>query len=59
METEEIWNQYGISDYHRLKYLGDDINEVLTIVLKNIKAGIGLFEVGETVRALYLNESFF
>lgn len=59
MDTEEIWNQYDISDYHRLKYLGDDINEVFQIVLKNIIAGIGLFEVGETVRALYLNESFF
>lgn len=59
MDTEEIWNQYDISDYHRLKYLGDDINEVFQIVLKNIIAGIGLFEVGKTVRALYLNESFF
>ena len=59
MKTEELWDAYSISDYHRLKYLGDDINEVLTIVLKNIKAGIGLFEVGETVRALYLNESYF
>lgn len=59
METEEIWDAYSISDYHRLKYLGDDINEVLTIVLKNIKAGIGLFEVGNTIRALYLNESYF
>lgn len=59
MKSEESWNAYSISDYHRLKYLGDDINEVLTIVLKNIKAGIGLFEVGQTVRALYLNESYF
>lgn len=59
METEELWDAYSISDYHRLKYLGDDINEVLTIVLKNVKAGIGLFEVGETIRALYLNESYF
>lgn len=59
METAEIWDKYSISDYHRLQYLGDDINEVFTIVLKNIKAGIGLFEVGNTVRALYLNESYF
>ena len=48
-----------ISDYHRLHYLGDDVNEILESVLKNIRAGIGLFEVGESIRALYLNEAYF
>lgn len=59
MNEDEIWEQYGISDYHRLKYLGDDVNEILTILLKNIPAGVGLFEVGSTIRALYLNEAFY
>lgn len=50
---------YDISDYHRLKCLGDDISEVLLVVLKNIAVGVGLFEVGEQVRAVYLNEAYF
>lgn len=59
MKEQELWENYGISDYHRLKYLGDDVNEILTILLKNIQVGVGLFEVGDTIHALYLNEAFF
>lgn len=59
MKAEEIWESYGISDYHRLKYLGDNVNEVLEILLKNVKVGVGLFEVGSTIRALYLNDAYY
>lgn len=59
MKEQELWENYGISDYHRLKYLGDDVNEILTILLKNIQTGVGLFEVGDKIHALYLNEAFF
>lgn len=50
---------YDISDYHRLDCLGDDINDILPMVLKNIPTGVGLFEAGEQVQAVYLNEAFF
>lgn len=59
MREQELWENYGISDYHRLQYLGDDVNEILTILLKNIQMGVGLFEVGDKIHALYLNEAFF
>lgn len=47
-----------ITDVQRLNYLGGDEKEVLSNLLRNIKMGIGLFEVGETFRALYLNEGY-
>lgn len=59
MENEELKETYDISDYHRLQYLGDDVHDILSIVLKNMTAGVGLFEVGETVHAIYLNEAYF
>lgn len=59
MEREKEQKNMDISDYHRLHYLGDDVNEILQSVLENIRAGIGLFEVGESIRALYLNDAYF
>ena len=56
---EEIEELYDISDYHRLRCLGDDVNDILLVVLKNIAVGVGLFEIGEQVQAVYLNEAYF
>lgn len=53
------WDTYDITDYHRLTYLGKDAQEMLMILLDNIKAGVGLFEVGDNIRALYLNNAFY
>lgn len=53
------WNTYDITDYHRLEYLGENTQEILMILLDNIRAGVGLFEVGENIRALYLNKAYF
>lgn len=50
---------YDISDYHRLQFVGENVEQILSIVLENVQAGIGLFEAGEKVRALYLNKAFF
>lgn len=59
MKTDDLWGTYDITDYHRLLFLGENVEEILTIILKNMAAGVGVFEVGETVRALFLNEAFF
>ncbi len=59
MKPEESEDFYDISDYHRLRCLGDDVNDILLVVLKNIAVGVGLFEVGEQVRSVYLNEAYF
>lgn len=59
MKPEESEDFYDISDYHRLRCLGDDVNDILLVVLKNIAVGVGLFEVGEQVRPVYLNEAYF
>lgn len=58
MNTEDMWENYNISDERRLKCLDDGINEILSIVLKNVEVGIGLFEMGNVIRALYLNETY-
>ena len=36
MKNEESKEQYDISDYHRLECLGDDIKDILLVILKNI-----------------------
>ena len=59
MRADEKLGAYAITDYHRLNYLGDDLNEVLSLLLKSMRAGVGLFEVSKTIRALYLNEAYF
>lgn len=59
MKEQEVLSKFDISDYHRLEFLGDDVSDILTVVLKNIDVGVGLFEVGEQIRALYLNEGYF
>lgn len=59
MKAKEIRDKYEISDYHRLKYMGDNVEDVLYLLLKNLHVGVGLFEVGDDVKALYLNEAFF
>ena len=59
MKNQESKEQYDISDYHRLECLGDDIKDILLVILKNIAVGIGLFEVGEQVRSVYLNDAYF
>lgn len=53
------WSGYDITDYHRLGCLGKDAQEWLVILLNNIRAGVCLFEVGEHIHALYLNNAYF
>lgn len=55
----ENWSNYAITDYQRLKCIGKDEQEMLVLLLDNVRAGIGLFEVREQIRALYLNQDFF
>lgn len=53
------WRTYDITDYRRLDYLGKDAKEWLVMLLDNIRAGVCLFEVGEHIHALYLNNAYF
>ena len=50
---------YDITDYHRLKCLGEDAESLLKMLLDNIQAGVCLFVLEEHVRALYLNDAYF
>ena len=59
MIQDQMWEQCDISDYHRLSFLGDNINDVLSVVLKNITIGVALYEIKDKVRALYLNDAYF
>lgn len=53
------WRGYDITDYRRLGCLGKDAQEWLVMLLNNIQAGVCLFEVGEHIHALYLNDAYF
>lgn len=52
-------DSYDITDYRRLSCLGEDAQSLLRILLENIRAGIALFEIGDKVRVLYLNEAYY
>lgn len=51
--------EYDISDYHRLKCLGDNVSDILQLFLDNMAVGVGVFEVGENIQSFFLNKSFF
>lgn len=53
------WSAYDITDYRRLEYLGKDAQDMLVMLLENIRAGVALFEVREHIHALYLNAAYF
>ncbi|MDD5949000.1 MAG: sensor domain-containing diguanylate cyclase [Lachnospiraceae bacterium] len=55
----EMEQKFDISDYHRLKFLGKDAEEILPLLLDHMTAGVGLFEMTDTIHALYLNQAFF
>ncbi len=55
MKSEEK-ELYDISDYRRLTCVGEDI---IKVVLENIALGVGLFEIGEKVRPVYLNQAYY
>lgn len=55
MESEEK-ELYDISDYRRLACVGEDI---IKVVFENIALGVGLFEIGEKVQPVYLNEAYY
>lgn len=59
MNKSELWENLDISDTIRLERLSDSADDILSIILDGIPVGVGLFELGETVRAVYLNEAFF
>lgn len=56
---EAKWQEYDITDYRRLNYLGEDIHEVFKSLLRSIQTGVGLFEVYQGVHTLYVNEAYF
>lgn len=53
------WRTFDITDYRRLECLGKDAKDWLVMLLNNIRAGVCLFEVGEHIHALYLNDAYF
>lgn len=59
MNKKNIWELYPITDDRRLEYMGEEAQDILSILLKNVQAGVGLFEFGSSIRALYLNDAYF
>ncbi|MBQ9984657.1 MAG: sensor domain-containing diguanylate cyclase [Lachnospiraceae bacterium] len=53
------WSTYDITDHRRLDGLGNDTKDILLKLLEHVKAGIGLFEVGNHIHALYVNDAYF
>ncbi len=54
------WEKMDISDGRRLVYVTEDLQEVLEVLVSNMKTGVGLFGVKEgEMKVLYLNQAFF
>ena len=55
-----IWEDLNLWDSQRMVLVTEDMQEVLQVLVSNMKTGVGLFELKEReCRALYLNQAFF
>lgn len=60
MMERQTWEDLNLWDSQRMVSVTEDMQEVLQVLVSNMKVGIGLFELKEQeCRALYLNEAFF
>lgn len=54
------WEELDLWDSGRLVGVTEDMQDVLQVLVSNMRTGVGLFEVKENdLRALYLNQAFF
>lgn len=59
MNKKNTWELYPITDNRRLECMDEEVSEILGTLLHHVRVGVGLFEFGSAIRALYLNEAYF
>ncbi len=60
MSERKKWEDYDLWDSRRLVGVTENLQEVLQVLVSNMKTGVGLFELRpEEVKVLYLNQAFF
>ena len=60
MSERKQWEDYDLWDSRRLIDVTENLQEVLQVLVSNMRTGVGLFELRpEDVKVLYLNQAFF
>ncbi len=60
MGERKKWEDFDLWDSRRLASVTENMQEVLQVLVSNMKTGVGLFELkAEDIKALYLNQAFF
>ncbi len=60
MGERKQWEDYDLWDSRRLVGVTENLQEVLQVLVSNMRTGVGLFELRpEEVKVLYLNQAFF
>lgn len=60
MGQNNKWDEWNLWDSERLVRVTEDLQDVLQLLVSNMKTGVGLFEVqADEIKVLYLNQSFY
>lgn len=60
MGERKKWEDLNLWDSQRLVHVTENLQEVLQVLVSNMKTGVGLFELkGQEHKVLYLNQAFF
>ncbi len=60
MGERRKWEDLDLWNARRLASVTDDMQDVLQVLVSNMKTGVGLFELmGRDIKVLYLNQAFF
>ena len=60
MSERKKWEDFDLWDSRRLVGVTENLQEVLQVLVSNMRTGVGLFELRpEDVKVLYLNQAFF
>ncbi len=60
MDQNNKWDEWNLWDSERLVRVTEDLQDVLQLLVSNMKTGVGLFEVkADEIKVLYLNQAFY
>ena len=60
MNQNNKWDELNLWDSERLVRATEDLQDVLQLLVSNMKTGVGLFEVkADEINVLYLNQAFY
>nr|MBQ8253633.1 diguanylate cyclase [Lachnospiraceae bacterium] len=60
MEHDKKWEELNLWDSERFVYVTENLEDVLHILVSNMRTGVGLFEIrSDEIKELYLNQAFY